>query len=135
MPFVIFVAGDGAGSVALGDLNGDGALDLVSANFNSDNLTIFFQKSPGQFELDPNGPLEDPGLLDGPTSVTIGDLNGDGLPDLVTGNLAQFQKRFLNDGNGHSSDIQTRKEITKSVVEIQPAGLEEIAPEKRSQNR
>jgi hypothetical protein len=72
-------------SVAAGDLDGDGDMDLVSANLLSDNLTIFFQESPGQFAIDPTGPLSTVDML-GPRSVAIGDLDGDGDMDLVSAN-------------------------------------------------
>jgi len=34
------------------------------------------------------------------TSVAVEDLNGDGRPDLVTGNFGQFNRRYLGDGAG-----------------------------------
>lgn len=66
----------GASQVAIGDLNGDGKPDLVSADF---GVSIFLQDpaTPGAF-------LAPTGLSSGGASwVAIGDLNGDGLPDLV----------------------------------------------------
>ena len=35
------------------------------------------------------------------SSVAIGDLNGDGKPDMVTGDFAQFNRVYLNDGSGN----------------------------------
>src|SRR5262249_12480855 len=35
------------------------------------------------------------------TSVALGDVNGDGFLDLVTGNFGQFNRVYINDGTGH----------------------------------
>ena len=66
----------GASQVAIGDLNGDGKPDLVSADF---GVSLFLQDpaNPGAF-LAPTS-LSSAGA----SWVAIGDLNGDGLPDLV----------------------------------------------------
>jgi hypothetical protein len=72
-------------SVTIGDLDGDGDQDIVSANPASDNLTVFFQELPGLF---PSPPLVLGALptTDGPRSVALGDLDGDGDNDLVSAN-------------------------------------------------
>jgi hypothetical protein len=69
-----------AWSVATGDLNDDGLTDLATANEKADSVSILFQDSakPGNFLAATN-------LQTGiyPQHVTIGDLNDDGLGDLV----------------------------------------------------
>ncbi|MEW6744284.1 MAG: VCBS repeat-containing protein [Planctomycetota bacterium] len=103
---------DGPFSVAAADLDGDGDLDLVSANSGSDNLTVFLQTSPGIFESDPENPLTDP-AMDGPFSVAAADLDGDGDLDLVSANVRSdnltlfFQARpgiFEPDPNNPQTD-------------------------------
>ncbi|NOT31869.1 MAG: hypothetical protein HOP15_15595 [Planctomycetes bacterium] len=72
-------------SVAAADLDGDGDLDLASANQVGDNLTVFFQTSPGSFAAAPLT-LGDSATTDGPTTVAAADLDGDGDLDLVSAN-------------------------------------------------
>ena len=73
-------------SVAAADLNGDGLVDLVSANVNADNLTVFFQTSPGEFPTSPSLTIGSSLYNSGPLFVRTADLNGDGLLDLVSAN-------------------------------------------------
>jgi hypothetical protein len=74
-------------SVAAADLNGDGLIDVVAADFDSNGnngqVTVFFQNpaSPGAFLQAVTFPA---GAQ--PQAVRIADVNGDGLPDLVVAN-------------------------------------------------
>jgi hypothetical protein len=80
-----FTAVDDPSSVAIGDLNGDGQLDLAVANFNgcSDSngnvVSILLGQGGGSFQQPPNLVPVGPN----PNSVAIADVNGDGKPDLV----------------------------------------------------
>lgn len=65
-----------AGAVA--DLNDDGLLDIVTANYLGHSVTVIFGISPGAFHAFDVGA--------NPASVAFGDVNGDGLNDLVTAN-------------------------------------------------
>ena len=67
-------------SVAIGDLNGDGKPDLVTANYNynSGTVSVLLGNGDGTF-----GPRTDYATGFDPHSVAIGDLSGDGKPDLV----------------------------------------------------
>ena len=73
-------------SVAAADLNGDGLVDVVAVDFdtngNNGQVTIFWQNpAPGTFQQAVNYPA---GAQ--PQAVRIADVNGDALPDLVVAN-------------------------------------------------
>jgi hypothetical protein len=68
-------------SLALGDLNGDGATDLVVANESSGSLSILLGMGNGTFATKVDYPTASL-----PISVTLADLNLDGSPDVVVAN-------------------------------------------------
>jgi hypothetical protein len=88
---VDFPAGAQPQAVRIADLNGDGLPDLVVANrgpgsdgTGTSGVSVLLQDAahPGTF-LAPVTYATQPGSVD----VVVGDLNGDGLPDLVVANL------------------------------------------------
>jgi len=77
----ILVVGRNPTSVVAADVNGDGEVDLVSANFVSSTLTVLTNNGSGGFGFNATlvvGP--------NPTSVVAADVNGDGKVDLVSAN-------------------------------------------------
>src|SRR5439155_26327119 len=78
-----FDAGSLPFSMALADLNGDGKLDFAVANGSSNNVSVLLnQTSPGN-----STPSFDPQQTfatgSSPRTVVVGDVNGDGKPDLA----------------------------------------------------
>ena len=68
-------------SIATGDFNGDGKLDLVVANLSENTVSIFLAKPDGTFNPKVNHAT---GLQ--PYSVATWDFNGDGNVDIMVTN-------------------------------------------------
>ena len=83
-------------SVAVGDVNGDGRLDLAVANFGSNNVTILLGNGLGGFSPAAGSPVT---VGTGPASVAIGDVNGDSTLDLAVANYGSDNATILL-GNG-----------------------------------
>ena len=71
-------------SLVVADVNGDGKPDVVTANQNTDNVAVLLGNGNGGFALQANPPSV--GTSSQPFSLVVGDVNGDGKPDLLTAN-------------------------------------------------
>src|SRR5436190_16877234 len=91
-----YAAGAGPYSVAAGDLNGDGRLDLVVANSLANSVSVLLGNGDGTFQPARNF---DAGLGSGPIWVLIVDVNGDGKPDILLANQSRNAVGVLL-GNG-----------------------------------
>jgi hypothetical protein len=86
-PHVDFAVGGWGNTVALGDLDGDGKPDVVVSTQLPSQLDVFRNTStPGSFT---GNSLASPIVFSAgwnPNGIAIGDLDGDGRPDIVFGN-------------------------------------------------
>ena len=91
---VTYSTGSKPTSVTLGDVNGDGRLDLIIANFDSSTASVLLGNGNGTFQAKTD-------FVTGanPQSVTLGDVNGDGKLDLITANYSSANVSVLL-GNG-----------------------------------
>ena len=89
MPFVAL----GTRSLALGDIDGDGDLDIVAGNWGQESL--YLNDGQGTFTdaTATRGPA-DPGDIT--LSLALGDVDGDGDLDIVAGNNSHQSRLYLN---------------------------------------
>ena len=105
-PAVSYPVGNDAVFVAVGDFNGDGHLDIVTANEADNTVSVLLGDGNGGFSPDPD---HSPGLPAGtfavgfaPVSVAVGDFTGDGHLDIVTANAGDNTVSvLLGDGQGN----------------------------------
>lgn len=71
-------------SVALGDLNKDGRLDLVAANYSINSAGVLLNQGAGTFPA--AATLFSSGSNGAPNDVVVADVNGDTKPDLILAN-------------------------------------------------
>ena len=94
---VNYSVGSEPASVAVGDFNGDGKLDLAVANFNDNSVSILLGNGDGTFQAAVNYGIGSQGQ---PISVAVGDFNQDGKLDLAVANNDEGVSILLGNGDG-----------------------------------
>ncbi|WP_324673676.1 FG-GAP-like repeat-containing protein [Hymenobacter sp. GOD-10R] len=89
-------------SVAIGDVDGDGDLDLLSASVNTSRVSVRLNDGSGLYTG-----TQEVATGQAPASVVLGDVDSDGDLDLLTGNNGSGTVSVrLNNGNGLFSGSQ-----------------------------
>jgi hypothetical protein len=91
-----FATGAAPDSVAQGDFNGDGLVDLAVANYHDNSITVLLGSASGAFTAAPGSPFA---AGTNPASVAVADFNGDGKADLAIANSGSGNITVLL-GNG-----------------------------------
>jgi len=82
---------------AVADINGDGKLDALVTNSNTNTLGVLLGDGTGKFTLQANSPST--GAGSGPRAVAVADVNGDGKADALVANYQTTTLSVLL-GNG-----------------------------------
>jgi hypothetical protein len=91
-------------AVQVADLNGDGIPDLIVANSGTDQLFVYPGLGNGRFEPTPR--VVSTGGVD-PVTLTVADVNNDGIPDVIVANLQSNNVSvLLGSGRGTQWQLQ-----------------------------
>jgi hypothetical protein len=96
-----FAVGKGPQSVAVGDVNGDGRPDIVTADFGDGTVSVLLNTAapPATGTFSPGATVAASGRY--AYVPTVADVNGDGKPDLIEANYpANVVSVFLGNGDG-----------------------------------
>ncbi len=116
------------------DFNGDGRQDAATANSSSNNISVLLGNGAGSFGTVTNFALPNGANL--PSSIAVGDFNGDNKADLVVGNLNGGVSQisvFVGTGTGNFAapvnyPVGTNASITNIVVgDFNGDGRQDIA--------
>lgn len=109
--------GRGLGVVAT-DLDGDGKVDIYVANDMSPNFT-FINRGDGTFDdmTDSSGASgDDSGAVQGSMGIAVGDIEGDGRPDIIVTNYrGQHCALYHNHGNGLFTEVSGRAGLIRDT--------------------
>lgn len=95
-PRADYTTGSGPYEIATGDFNGDGKLDIATANAAVATVSVLLNNGAGSFPT-----LSNYTTGTAPEGISVGDFNNDGKPDIVTANFTTNNISVLmNTGTG-----------------------------------
>jgi flagellin-like hook-associated protein FlgL len=113
--------------VSLGDVTGDGILDMLTADFNANTASVFIGNGNGTFYARSSFTTGT-----APRSVTLGDVTGDGVLDIVTvDSSADTTSVIIGNGDGsfkaRSSYTTGTTPMSVSLGDVNQDGVLDIA--------
>jgi hypothetical protein len=121
-PAVNYGTGDAPYSVFSSDLDGDGALDLVTANASSHDVSILKNNGNGTFQIDSSYSLG--GTGGNPYRVFCADLDGDGDLDLAVADLWSVYVSILKNKGDGTFDLDSNYTIGSTPISVFCADLD-----------
>ncbi|MEZ6243109.1 MAG: VCBS repeat-containing protein [Phycisphaerales bacterium] len=88
---------NGMGAIDVGDLDNDGDVDVVTAAWGQDTISVFLNNGNGTF-----APRATYAVDNTPSALDIGDVDGDGMPDVAVGH------RFFSNFNQNATVVIMR---------------------------
>ena len=128
LPSVVYPAGGNPGSLAAGDINGDGHLDVVVVNsaLTDNTISVFIGLGNGTFFPEYKLPT-----LVAPSDLAIADFDKDGdLDVLVTHGVSKAVLLFVNNGSGNLTPLTFNLGVvqgTPSVADLNGDGWLDVA--------
>jgi hypothetical protein len=114
-----YSVGEGPWSVFAADLDGDGDLDLMTANCKSNDVSVLLNNGDATFAAQSVYPVNEE-----PWSIFAADLDGDGYSDLMTANMYDSDVSvLLNNGDGTFASPSTYP-VYDSPVSVFAADLD-----------
>jgi len=121
------------------DINKDGKPDIITTNLEGNNATVLLGMGAGKLQEAPGSPFP---AGDAPFGVAVGDVNGDGNPDLAIANSPTITSEskgkdgltiLLGDGSGNFSSLQGSPFLTGkspsrvAIGDLDGNGINDIA--------
>jgi flagellin-like hook-associated protein FlgL len=125
-PVSYAIAAGGASpiDIQIRDLNGDGVLDVVTADSISSSVSVLFGNSNGSFS---SGRSFAVGAA--PTAITIQDFNGDGIMDLAASTSSGFSILIGNSNGSYAARTQFSAGVTPDIIayDFNGDGIQDLA--------
>ena len=116
-PAGLLTVGSNPRGLAVGDVNADGKLDLISANLESGNFSVWVNNGSGGFL-----PATTYNVAPNLTGVAAADMNGDGRVDLIAANFDSFTVLTNNRNGGFSLATNVPATGSYNVVAVDVNG-------------
>lgn len=115
-PAVSFPVGSWPIGIEVADMDGDGKLDIVVPNINSNTVSVLRNMSTtGNFSF---AVKTDFATGAGPQAIALGDLDGDGRPDIAEGNIYSDQTISILKNNSTKGSVSMLPKVPYAMPQL-----------------